>query len=150
MSESPRAAYSQLPQTEPMPRNNPFESMAFLEGLAAASAIIAYADGKLDSEERSAYLAAARAEKSLSQFSLQSILDAFTLHTNNFERDPEQASQKAKEKLKLLAGRPDEARCVLKVCQSVLEADGLTHPSEIRALDEIERMLGLLGTRRNG
>ena len=65
------------------------------------------------------------------------------IHEANYELDNEVAGEIAIEKLELMREHPREARAIVEAARSAIEADGVTHPAEFRALAKVKLILRL-------
>jgi tellurite resistance protein len=124
------------PKDEPTLRQN-----ELLDAMVAACAIIAYADGNADQQERRRLLGLMRRIRLLEGFSPDDLAGEFALHEQAFERDPESATQTALKTIAALRPKGDEIRALLKSCEEIMQADGVAHPLEQDALRSIMREL---------
>jgi tellurite resistance protein len=117
-------------------------SAAFMEAAVAAYAIIAHADGEVAAMERRRLMLIARIEPKLKAFSHADVSEEFATHEANYLLDNELAGQLALEKLEALKPHRRDAHIIIDACREAIHADGVTHPSEIRALEKVKRALG--------
>ena len=112
----------------------------FMEATIAAAMIIARADGEADLTERRRVIALFRANTLLQGFSADDIVREIIAHTNAFDLDYPSALSSATSRIVTADLSSEQFRALLDVCISVLEADGVRHPGEEKALAEISSM----------
>jgi tellurite resistance protein TerB len=126
----------------PNPKDEPTHRQSeLLEAIVAACAIIAYADGNADEDERRRLLSLMRRIPLLEGFARNDLAYEFALHEQAFELDPESATQTALKTIAALRPNGDEIRALLKSCEEIIQADGVAHPQEHEALRTITRAL---------
>ena len=113
-----------------------------MEALVAAYALMAHADGEVAGAERRRLFSIVRETPALSAFSREQIAEEAAVHEANYRLDPEMAQQIAREKLQPIADQRRAARLVIAACRDIIQADGIAHPGEYRALAEIKLLLG--------
>lgn len=112
-----------------------------MEGLVAACALVAHADGELAPSERRRIFSILRENPAMSVFSREDVAEAIAAHEANFRYDPELAQQIARERLAPFAGNRRASARVLAACRELISADGIAHPAEYRTLREIREVL---------
>lgn len=112
----------------------------FMEATIAAAMIIAQADGEADLTERRRVIALFRANPLLQGFSADDIVREIIAHTSAFGLDYPSALSSAKARIVTADLSSEQFRAMIEVCVSVLEADGVHHPGEEKALAEISSM----------
>lgn len=112
-----------------------------MEAFVAAYALMSHADGEVAAAERRRIFAILRENPAMSVFSRDDLAEEIALHEANFRYDPELAQQISRERLTPLAGNRRAAARVLAACRELIAADGVAHPSEYRALNEIKGIL---------
>ena len=117
----------------------------FLEGLVAAAAIIAHADGRLDLNERRKLVESFLATPALAGFSIAELAEELSDYIRAHSYDPALAQQHALASLTALNLTQLDKQAIRDVCHKVITADGLVHPVELGALHRIEEALGLGG-----
>jgi tellurite resistance protein len=120
------------PKDEPTVRQN-----ELMDAMVAACAIVAYADGKADEQERRRLLGLMRRIPLLEGFSRDDLADEFMRHERAFAADPDLARDQALEAIKALRPNANEVRALLRSCMEIVEADGVAHPLEHAALRTI-------------
>ena len=113
-----------------------------MEAMIAACALVAHADGHVDASERKRVMQLMRALPVFAGFSHEEVVVEFSRHERAFEFEPVLAREKALTTIEALTPHPSEIRMLLSACQHVLEADGISHPSEYQALHDISKVLG--------
>jgi tellurite resistance protein TerB len=126
----------------PEPKDEPtLRQSELLDAMVAACAIIAYADGNADEQERRRLLGLMRRIPLLEGFARDDLAYEFALHEQAFELDPASAKQTALQTIAALRPSGDEFRALLKSCEEIIRADGIAHPLEQDALRTIMRAL---------
>jgi tellurite resistance protein TerB len=111
-----------------------------MEATIAAAMVIAYADGSVEAAERRRILALFRANPLLQRFSAADIDREIAAHARAFELDPPTAAARARAQIVVTDLSSEQFRALMHVCVSVIEADGIRHPEEEKALEEIARL----------
>lgn len=109
----------------------------FMEATIAAAMIIAHADGEADPAERRRIIALFRANPILQRFSAEDVAREIATHSQAFERDHESAFAHARAQIVITDLSSEQFGALMQVCVSVLEADGVRHPAEESALEQI-------------
>ena len=112
-----------------------------MEGLIAACALMAHADGEIAGAERRRMFTILREHPAMTAFSRHDLAEEIATHEANFRYDPELAQQMAREKLLPLVGDQRAATRIVAACRALIRADGVEHPAEYRALAEIRELL---------
>lgn len=120
-----------------------FDSAEFLEALAAASALIAYADGNLSEIERKSFLDSARLQPELTIFSRSEVAFEFCVQEQSFLRNPALARNAALEKIAIFAASPQAAWRIVEHSYRMMIADELLYADEIKAYRDIKKVLAL-------
>ncbi len=107
-----------------------FKNKKFLNAATAGAALIAMADGVLDSEEKKKMLKFIENNDALSVFKTQEVIGAFKDFIDNFDFDKDIGESKAYEALNLLRGNEVECRTVMRLILSIAAADGVFDDSE--------------------
>ncbi|KKB76514.1 hypothetical protein VW35_17125 [Devosia soli] len=118
----------------------------YLEGLVAAAAIIAHADGRLDLDERRKLVEVFLASPASEGFSVAELAEELADHMRAYSYDPLIAQDRALETLRTLALTRSERQAIRDICHKVIIADGLVHPVELGALHRIEMAFGIEST----
>ncbi len=107
-----------------------FKNKKFLHAATAGAALIAMADGTLDSEEKKKMLKFIESNDALSVFKTQEVIGAFKDYIENFEFDQDIGESKAYGALNALRGNEVECRTVMRLILSIAAADGVFDDSE--------------------
>lgn len=109
----------------------------FMEATIAAAMIIAHADGSSDLVERRRILSLFRANRLLQGFSADDISREIHSHSEAFAFDTQTALRRAHDQIANAGLTARQFDSMIGVCVAVLEADGVRHPAEQAALDQI-------------
>ena len=120
-----------------------FKNKKFLNAATAGAALIAMADGTLDSEEKKKMLKFIESNDALSVFKTQEVIGAFKGYIDNFDFDQDIGESKAYEALNALRGSEIECRTVMRLILSVAAADGVFDDSEKAVAKKIAIELNL-------
>lgn len=112
----------------------------FMEAAIAAAMIIAHADGVADDKERNRIISLFRAAPLLQGFSAAEVVREIDAHLRAFEIDYSGALSRARVQIVTSDLSNEQFRELIKICVSVLEADGARHPGEEEALASISAM----------
>ena len=120
-----------------------FKNKNFLQAATAGAALIAMADGTLDSEEKKKMLGFIESNDSLSVFKTAEVIGAFKEYVDNFEFDQDIGESKAYEAINRLRGNEVECRTVMRLILSIAAADGVFDDDEKSVAKKIAIELGL-------
>jgi len=109
----------------------------FMEATIAAAMMIAHADGEADIAERRRIITLFRANPLLQRFSAEDVAREIATHSQAFERDHQSAFAHARAQIVVTDLSSEQFGALMHVCVSVLEADGVRHPAEEQALEQI-------------
>lgn len=112
-------------------------SEAFMEASIAAGAIIAHADGSAEVAEYRRIIGLFKAHPILKAFSVDDIAREIADHEAAFALHPQNALRRAREQIRHANLTDHQFKTLISLCQAVVEADTLTHPSEQQALEDI-------------
>lgn len=112
----------------------------FMEAAIAAAMIIAHADGEADDTERRRIISLFRAAPQLQGFSADDVAREIDAHTQAFDLDHSSALSRARAQIVTSDLSNEQFRAIMGICVLVLEADGVRHPEEERALIDISAM----------
>ncbi|MGI3903100.1 MAG: tellurite resistance TerB family protein [Janthinobacterium lividum] len=124
-----------------------FREPVFRDALIAGVAMMSYADGEPSRAERSCFLSLLEEHPALRTFDRNMVLADLAIHEANYRFDVEVGTLMAREALVRIAGRPRLCAALVKICRSVIPADGVIHPAEHRVLAEIRSALGVTAQR---
>ena len=114
-----------------------------IEALAAATAMVAFADGVSSPEEREELLAVFEEEDRLTDIDLDDLFDAFDDYAERFAEDRKLAESEALATVAVFDDSPDLGRLVVRAALAVASTDGTLTPEEERAVRQLCDVLGL-------
>lgn len=120
-----------------------FKNKKFLNAATAGAALIAMADGTLDSEEKKKMLGFIESNDALSVFKTAEVIGSFKEYIENFEFDQDIGESKAYEAINHLRGNEVECRTVMRLILSIAAADGVFDDDEKAVAKKIAIELGL-------
>jgi tellurite resistance protein len=118
----------------------------FVECLATAAAMVAYADGKLHPAERREFGACVRQYLMPAVVRQRKVLALFDDKIRRLQRGPHQGAEFLQE-LYLVAGTP-RTSIILQAAERIAAADGDVSAAEAAALTEIRHCLGVSSDNR--
>jgi tellurite resistance protein TerB len=114
-----------------------------VEALAAAAAMVGFADGVASAEEREELLAVFEEEDRLTDIDLDDLFDAFDDYAERFAEDRKLAESEALATVAVFDDSPDLGRLVVRAALAVASTDGTLTPEEERAVRQLCDVLGL-------
>lgn len=114
-----------------------------LEALAAATAMIAFADGVSSAEEREELLAVFEEEDRLTDIDLDDLFDAFDDYAERFKENPGAAESEALAAVAVFDDSPELGRLIVRGALAVASIDGSLSPAEEKAVGRLCDVLGL-------
>lgn len=120
-----------------------YKTKSFMEAVIAGCAMIAYADGLLQSEEIAKLMDYFRIDERLRLFDTTQVLETFNNFIGDFEFDLRLGKEKALRAIRKINKNPEEARLLILVCCAIGKSDGFFSESEKKAIREICMILGL-------
>ncbi|WP_020561141.1 tellurite resistance TerB family protein [Thiofilum flexile] len=120
-----------------------FKNKEFMEACVAGCALVAAADGSIDSAEKQKMMKFIQQSDELKVFDTKDVIDYFNKIANNFEFDHEIGKAEALKVIGKLRSKPDAARLMVRVCCAIGMADGDFDENEKNMIREICRDLGL-------
>lgn len=114
-----------------------------VEALAAATSLVAFADGVSSPEEREELLAVFEEEDRLTELDLDDLFDAFDDYAERFAEDRKLAESEALATVAVFDDSPDLGRLVVRAALAVASSDGTLTPEEERAVRQLCDALGL-------
>jgi tellurite resistance protein TerB len=115
----------------------------FLECVVAGCALVAAADGKIDSDEKQKMMQFMNVSKELKVFSAGDVIQLFNSMVEQFDFDFGIGKIEALKVVSRLRNKPEAARTMVFVCCKIGAADGNFDDDEKRAVREICTALGL-------
>lgn len=120
-----------------------FANKDFMEAVAAGCAMIASADGTIDSAEKQKMVGFITLNDSLKVFNLNEVLERFNHYAQLFEFDINVGKAEALKVIGKLKKHPDQAKICITVCCAIGAADGNFDKDEMQLVRELCLHLGL-------
>jgi tellurite resistance protein TerB len=114
-----------------------------IEALAAATAMVAFADGVSSPEEREELLGVFEEEDRLTEIDLDDLFDAFDDYAERFAEDPAAAENEVLTAVAVFDDAPELGRLILRGAVAVASSDGSLSPAEEAAVKRLCDVLGL-------
>ena len=125
---------------------NEFEievSEDLIEALAAASSLVAFADGEAGADEREELVAVLEEEDRLADIDLDDLADAFEDYAERFTEEPKAAESEALTAVGLFDDAPDLGRLVVRGAIAIASSDGVLSQAEEQAVRRLCHVLGI-------
>lgn len=119
-----------------------FKNKDVLQAIVAGCTYIAYADGKVTSDEKSKMLGFLRSSPLTAVYGMDEVVKHFDDNVKRFDFDADSGRIEALRIISRLKGKP-EAGMLVRTCIVIGKADGDFDQNERRAVTEIARELGL-------
>lgn len=120
-----------------------FKNRTFMEGVVAGCALVAAADGSIDSSEKQKMLGFMQQSDALKVFKAEDIIDAFNKITGKFEFDHAIGKAEALAMVAKVKKDSEQARLLVRVCCAIGAADGDFDADERKIVQDICHELGL-------
>jgi tellurite resistance protein TerB len=120
-----------------------FANKDFMEAVAAGCAMIAYADGSIDSVEKQKMVGFINLNDALKVFKLNDILARFNHYVEMFEFDLSVGKTEAMSAISKLKKNTDAAKILITVCCAIGASDGNFDNNEKTIVKEMCQALGL-------
>lgn len=114
-----------------------------VEALAAATSLVAFADGVSSPEEREELLAVFEEEDRLTELDLDDLFDAFDDYAERFVEDAKAADSEALAAVAVFDDEPELGRLVVRAALAVGTSDGVLTESEQAAVGRLCETLGI-------
>jgi tellurite resistance protein TerB len=114
-----------------------------VEAIAAATSLVAFADGVSSPEEREELLAVFEEEDRLTEIDLDDLFDAFDDYAERFAEDTKAAETEALTAVGVFDDSPDHGRLIVRAALAVGSSDGVLNPAEEKAVGQLCDALGL-------
>lgn len=101
-----------------------FRNREFMEACVAGCALVAAADGNIDSAEKQKMMKFIQQSDELKVFDTKDVINFFNKIAENFEFDNEIGKAEALKVIGKLRNKPDAARLMVRVCCAIGSADG--------------------------
>lgn len=102
---------------------NKFKSKDLLEAIVASSAMVAYADGQVSSEEKQKLMGYMRTSEQLKYFDQNDVIKIFQKYVEKYEFDATIATGEVMAAVTKFKGKP-QAQLVVRVCCAIGASDG--------------------------
>jgi tellurite resistance protein TerB len=120
-----------------------FRNREFMEAVTAGCALVAAADGSIDSAEKQKMMGFIQGSNELKVFDAKDVIQSFTDTCAKFEFDIQIGRAEALKSVGKLRGKDDAARLLVRVCCAIGSADGSFDEQEKAACRSICAELGL-------
>lgn len=114
-----------------------------VEALAAATAMVAFADGVPSAEEREQLLSVFEEEDRLTEIDLDDLFDAFDDYAERFADDASAAESEVLTAVAVFDDSPELGRLIVRSALAVASTDGVLGPAEEKAVGRLCDVLGL-------
>jgi len=101
-----------------------FRNREFMEATVSGCALVAAADGSIDSSEKQKMMKYIEQSEELKVFDTSDVIAVFSKVTDKFEFDQEIGKAEAMKSVGKLRDKPDAARLMIRVCCAIGSADG--------------------------
>lgn len=119
-----------------------FKSKDLLEAVVAGSAMVAFADGKITSEEKQKLMAYLKISDQLKVFDSNDVIKIFQKYAEKFEFDATIGTGEAMQVIGKFRGKP-QAQLVVRVCCAIGASDGDFDQKERAVVRKMCSELGL-------
>ncbi|UOG91110.1 MAG: tellurite resistance TerB family protein [Candidatus Thiothrix sulfatifontis] len=120
-----------------------FKNREFMEACVAGCALVAAADGSIDSAEKQKMMKFIQQSDELKVFETKDVITFFNKVAENFEFDNEIGKAEALKIISKLRSKPDAARLMVRVCCAIGSADGEFDAKEKQMVREMCRDLNV-------
>jgi tellurite resistance protein TerB len=120
-----------------------FKNRDFMHAVVAGCAVVAAADGKIDSSEKQTMVGYLRVSDELKVFDLDEVTVFFGDVTKKFEFDYDIGVDEAVKYVRKLRDNPDAARTMIRVCCKIGASDGNFDADEKKSVARLCRELNL-------
>ncbi|MFC4305508.1 tellurite resistance TerB family protein [Cohnella boryungensis] len=120
-----------------------FKNKDFMDAVVAGCAIVAAADGKIDSSEKQKMAGYINHNEELKVFDMSKVIERFNHFTSNFDFDAMIGKAEAMKPIIKFKDKPDVARVIVSVCCAIGAADGDFDEQEKAVVREICRAVNL-------
>ncbi|NQX64201.1 tellurite resistance TerB family protein [Paenibacillus qinlingensis] len=120
-----------------------FKNKDFMDAVVAGCAIVAAADGTIDSNEKQKMAGYMSRSEELKVFDMSDVIARFNHYVGNLEFDAMIGKQEALKSIAKFKGKPEIGRVIVGVCSAIGAADGDFDDKEKAAVRDICNSLGL-------
>ncbi|TCO71841.1 tellurium resistance protein TerD [Marinisporobacter balticus] len=116
---------------------NRYKGADLMEALVAGSALVAIADGVIDSSERERLINYFSTSDEMKGIDINTVLSRFQYYTNRLQSDFMLGKAEGLRAIGKMRSKPDAARLIVRLCCAIGFADGEFSPVEKRIVHEI-------------
>ena len=120
-----------------------FKNRTFMEAVVSGCALVAAADGSIDSSEKQKMAGFIERADELKHFEMRQVIEVFQKVASDFEFDHTIGKASALKAISKIKGNQDQARLLVRVICAIGAADGDFDAQERAVAAEIARELGL-------
>lgn len=120
-----------------------FKNRSFMEAVVSGCALVAAADGTIDSSEKQKMAGFMERAEELKHFDMRQVIEVFNKAASDFEFDHTIGKATALKTIGKIKGNDEQARLLVRVVCAIGAADGDFDPQEKAMVSEIARELGL-------
>jgi tellurite resistance protein TerB len=120
-----------------------FKNKDLLDAIVAGCAMVAAADGSIESSEKQKMAGFLGRSQELSVFRMDEVIDRFNHFAGNMEFDVMIGKQESLRVIEKFKSKPEVARLIVGVCCAVGAADGDFDPNEKNIVRDVCNVLGL-------
>ncbi len=120
-----------------------YKSKEFLNASLAGAALVAIADGSIDSEEKQKMMAFIESNEALSVYETSDIISTFKNHIETLEFDKDVGEAKAFQAIGKMREKPEQARLIMRMVIAIGASDGSFDQDEKAVATRIATELGL-------
>ncbi|MBQ0832411.1 tellurite resistance TerB family protein [Marinobacter sp.] len=120
-----------------------FKNRSFMEAVVSGCALVAAADGDIDSSEKQKMAGFIERADELKHFDMRQVIEVFQKTASDFEFDHGIGKASALKAIGKIKGNDDQARLLVRVVSAIGAADGDFDAQEKAVVVEIARELGL-------
>lgn len=120
-----------------------FKNKAFMEAVVAGCALVAAADGSIDSSEKQKMAGFMERSDELKHFDMRKVIEVFNKTAGDFEFDHAIGKASALKTIGKIKGNEEQSRLLVRIVCAIGAADGDFDADEQAVVREIARELGL-------
>lgn len=120
-----------------------FKNRSFMEAVVSGCALVAAADGSIDSAEKQKMSAFLERSEELKHFDIRQVIEVFNKVAGDFDFDAAIGKANALKTIGKVRGKDDQARLLVRVVCAIGAADGDFDETERKVVREIALELGL-------
>ncbi len=120
-----------------------FKSKDFLQAVLGGSALVAYADGSVTSDEKKKMMAFIQHNETLSIYDSGEVVNCFKDYIDTFDFDQDVGQAKAMQAIGKMRGKDEQARLIMRIVIAIAASDGDFDSKEKAVAIHIAQELGL-------